>query len=110
MTAYRNYYQVLKVSPHASDEAVRQAYHALAQRWHPDRNAPHDVQAQHMFLLTQRAYTMLRTKPQRRAYSRYLLKKNQMIIRRPDTRLVILLKALCAMFWPFTLGQEIQNG
>ncbi len=34
----RSYYDILEVSPSASDEVIRGAYKYLVQKWHPDKN------------------------------------------------------------------------
>ena len=64
----RNYYQILDVATGAADAEVRQAYHALAKKWHPDRN--HDERAERMFKLVNRAYQVLGDVHTRRQYDR----------------------------------------
>jgi len=38
MQSERNYYEVLSIAPGASAEEIREAYHKLAFKYHPDRN------------------------------------------------------------------------
>src|SRR5262245_12919327 len=71
----KTYYHILNVSPRASDDDVRRAWRALALRWHPDRNPGNRARAQILFVEINRAYAMLKTKPQRAAYNRFLLKR-----------------------------------
>jgi tetratricopeptide (TPR) repeat protein len=40
-----NPYEILQISPGASPDAVREAYHQLAKKWHPDRFSGSDKQA-----------------------------------------------------------------
>jgi Ca-activated chloride channel family protein len=66
LDARKDYYNVLGVSPDATEEEIKQAYRALARRYHPDSRAEsvpttlfHEVQA---------AYAVLGDKELRRAY------------------------------------------
>jgi curved DNA-binding protein CbpA len=38
MQSERNYYEILGIAPGASAEEIREAYHKLAFKYHPDRN------------------------------------------------------------------------
>jgi preprotein translocase subunit Sec63 len=38
MSIENNHYQLLDISPNASMEEIKEAYHKLAFRYHPDRN------------------------------------------------------------------------
>ena len=51
-------YQVLGVSPTASDDEVKKAYRALCKRYHPDANVgkPDAAQAERKFMEVQQAY------------------------------------------------------
>lgn len=66
------FYDVLGLSPAATDADVRRAYHSLALRWHPDRNPQNRDKATEYCALLNRAYAHLRTAPQRQAYDRYI--------------------------------------
>lgn len=114
----QTYYHILDVSPLASDEDVRRAYHALVRRWHPDRNPQRRAQAEDMFRQIGTAYSMLRTAPQRKAYNRYLIKamgldqpESQIAPReRKPGKFAAVLLGLFEIFWPFTLRREIRHG
>lgn len=118
------YYDILNVPPQASDEDVRRAYHALALRWHPDRNAKNRAQAEETFRLIGQAYDMLRTGPQRLAYNRQLLRiaEQQAAQQQPQalapaleparrkSRFAAFMAGLLEIFWPFTFRKEISHG
>ncbi len=102
------WYDVLHLSPQAGDEEVRRAYLALARRWHPDRHpAQRQAQAARRFRRICQAYSFLKTKPQRQAYNRYLLRQIRMNrqsatlpVRRAG-RFMRAYETLREIFWPF---------
>lgn len=112
------YYHILDISPRASDEDVRRAYHAMALRWHPDRNPHARAQAEDMFARVNHAYHMLRTAPQRRAYNRHLIRAMGLdrpavpapVRPRKKNRVMAFLSGTVEIFWPFTFRREIRHG
>jgi len=56
-----NPYDVLGVSPSASDEEIKKAYRALSRKYHPDANVnnPNKDQAEEMFKKVQQAYDQI---------------------------------------------------
>jgi len=102
------HYDVLGISPYATDAAVREAYRALALRWHPDRNregrsrTEYD-KAERIFRSVSSAYHAVRTEPQRQRYNRYLLGYVSAPARRHQDyqRLKNWLTTLRDLFWPF---------
>lgn len=114
------YYHVLYVSPRASDDDVKKAWRAQAARWHPDRHPHSRAQAQRMFILVNRAYTILKTRPQREAYNRYLLKKSLLSRTSPGYTLPRgkrtgvrgrrIAGALREILWPFAMNAEAFRG
>ena len=59
-------YEVLAVGQDATAAQIKKSYHALALKWHPDKNAD-DAAATEMFKQVQEAYEVL-ADPQERAY------------------------------------------
>ena len=55
----RNPYEVLGVSPGATDEEIKKAYRKLSRQYHPDANvnSPHPEIAEEKFKEVQQAYT-----------------------------------------------------
>lgn len=93
------YYDILNLSPRATDDDVRRAYRALALRWHPDRNPQGRDAATRYTALLNEAYAHLRTEPQRRAYDRTLralIEKRRMEKEERNDALTMLKE----IFWP----------
>ena len=65
-----NPYEVLGVSPNASNEEIQAAYRQHALRWHPDRN-PNDDYAMRMMQRVNGAWTILKDEQSRAAYDRW---------------------------------------
>jgi curved DNA-binding protein CbpA len=61
-------YDKLGVQPHASDDEIKRAYRKAAMRWHPDRNAGREADAQAAFQEIRDAYGILSDPAQRRVY------------------------------------------
>lgn len=70
MRARSTHYDCLKVAPDAPPEVVRAAYKALAQKFHPDRNA--DPNSTVMMALLNDAYRVLSDPELRLEYDRWL--------------------------------------
>jgi len=66
----RDYYQVLGVSRIASDQELKSAYRALAQRYHPDKNQ-NDPGSEEKFKELSEAYSVLADPEQRQRYDRF---------------------------------------
>jgi curved DNA-binding protein CbpA len=64
-----DYYQVLGVNRDAGDKAIRQAYRALALRYHPDKN--NDDGAEESFKKVAEAYEVLSDNKKRKNYNKY---------------------------------------
>jgi DnaJ-class molecular chaperone len=71
------YYDILSVSPRASDADVRRAYKIQAMRWHPDHHPLNRAAAERVFAQISRAYDHIKSQPQRDAYNLALLKLMQ---------------------------------
>lgn len=65
----RDLYEILKVSKDASDDDIKQAYRALAKKYHPDRN-PGDKKAEDLFKDVSFAYGVLSDPVQRAKYGK----------------------------------------
>jgi molecular chaperone DnaJ len=63
----QSYYDVLGVSPQATEADIKRAYRALARRYHPDSN-PDDPDAEHRFKEVTIAYETLSDPERRRRY------------------------------------------
>ena len=65
-----DYYHILDVRREASPEEIKQAYHRLATRFHPDLH-PNDAEAEARLRSLNQAYTVLKDPEQRAHYDRW---------------------------------------
>ena len=66
----RNYYEVLGVSPQATDDEIKKAFRRLAREYHPDAN-PSDAATAEQFKEISEAYETLRDPERRRRYDMF---------------------------------------
>jgi curved DNA-binding protein len=67
---FRNYYDILEVTPQASAEEIKRAFRRLARRYHPDMN-PGDRVAEDKFKAINEAYEILSDDGRRSQYDRF---------------------------------------
>src|SRR5687767_7156793 len=66
-----DFYEILEVSPRASDEVIKRAYRALIEKYHPDKHPAHrKAWAEGRTKQLNEAYATLRDPERRRAYHR----------------------------------------
>lgn len=63
----KSFYEILEVSPSASDAVIRSAYRCLSQHAHPDKN-PDSQDAGQRMLSINRAYSVLSDLEKRKEY------------------------------------------
>jgi len=68
-----NYYQLLKVSPKATNAEIKSAYRRLARKLHPDVNSENAENASGEFAKIAKAYEILGNPKERAGYDRQLL-------------------------------------
>lgn len=64
----KNPYEVLGVSPTASEDDIKRAYRLLAMKWHPDRNPNNRAESELLFKEIGRAYSILSDPVERQRY------------------------------------------
>jgi curved DNA-binding protein CbpA len=79
-----NYYEVLQVSPTASQEVIQAAYRALAREYHPDVNP--DARAARRMLLLNKAYDVLGDSQRRAEYDLQRTRSSRVVTARPAPR------------------------
>jgi len=67
-----SYFELLDISPSASDADVKAAYRKLAIKFHPDHNPGNKKISSDRFHLITEAYKALKTKEKRTYYKRWL--------------------------------------
>ncbi|XWS37428.1 hypothetical protein CRYUN_Cryun19dG0042100 [Craigia yunnanensis] len=67
-----DYYNILKVNRHATDDDLKKAYKRLAMIWHPDKNPSYKrIEAEAKFKLISEAYDVLSDPQKRQIYDLY---------------------------------------
>ena len=79
-----NYYQVLNVSPKATNAEIKSAYRRLARKYHPDVNDGAET-ASHDFAKIAKAYEILGNPQERANYDRLILKQKYSSTLKNDT-------------------------
>ncbi|WP_083265583.1 DnaJ domain-containing protein [Pseudomonas sp. 1D4] len=71
----RTHYDNLHITENASQEVVKAAYKALAQKWHPDKHPSNRVKAERYFKIITRAFEVLSDPKARAEYDAWLKKQ-----------------------------------
>ncbi|KYO46929.1 dnaJ-like protein subfamily B member 6 [Alligator mississippiensis] len=66
-----DYYMVLGVQKHASQDDIKKAYRKLALKWHPDKNPENKEEAERQFKQVAEAYEVLSDAKKREIYDKY---------------------------------------
>ena len=107
MNIKESYYDILGIQKNTSDEEVKRAYHALAKKFHPDRNPKNRRLAELRFRLINEAYGELSTREKRARYNRtcrlQAQNDNKILYKQPGD----LLAQIGAIFWP--KNKEFKN-
>jgi len=70
-----SFYDILQISPKASDEEIKRAYRMQAKTYHPDLNPQNRRLAELRLKLINEAYSAVKTLDKRLAYNRTLRRK-----------------------------------
>ena len=79
ISADKNHYQNLGLSPSATPDDIKKAYRKLAKIYHPDHN-PKRKSAEGRFKLLQQAYDVLSDPENRQQYDRFLSEDHQVSV------------------------------
>ena len=63
---FKDYYQILGITPQATDSEIKMAYRKMSMKWHPDRNPDSDVTS--MMQDINEAYAILKDASKRKRY------------------------------------------
>lgn len=70
----QTYYEILQVSPTATQAEIKKAYYKLSLKFHPDKNPNNVEEAKEQFILVGEAYEILKDPEQRKSYDRELMR------------------------------------
>jgi len=65
------YYNILNITPSATENEIKKAYRKLAMKWHPDKNKDNQKEAEKMFKEISEAYDVLSDPQKRKLYDQF---------------------------------------
>ena len=75
-TRRKDYYQILGISPKATQFQVKEAYLSQSLKWHPDKNKGNEEEAHTNFTNVTEAYSVLGNYETRRKYDRRMFREH----------------------------------